>query len=174
MPRNIQPLADDETGAGVSRRNLVLIVVAVLCLVAAAAALFAVLGSDSRALDSDEEITEITFNGADAATSLPAPPPGSRGVIGLSVEQGTAGSTVRVQGASFKAGKEFGPIDIFWDATEGKPLVTAEGPRFAVDITVPKDAPVLKDGHNIIAVQKTKAGELVNQASLRYFVVPGR
>ena len=171
MPANNESLEEPATGA--SRRRLVLIVIAVLCLVVAAAALFAVLRSDSEsAVDGDEEITEITFNDADAATSLPAPPPGSRGMIALSVESGKAGSKVRVQGVSFKAGKDFGPIDIFWDTTDGKPLATAEGPRFAVDVTVPRDAPVLNDGHNIIVVQKTKAGDVVNQTSLRYFVLP--
>lgn len=171
MPRNIESL--EQTGTGRPRRRLVLVAIAVLCLIAAAAALFAVLSSDGG-VDDEEETTEITFDEQDAATSLAAPPPGSRGVIGLGAETGTAGSKLRVQGVSFKAGKDFGPVELYWDKVEGKPLATAEGPRFAVDVTIPADAEVLTEGHNIIAVQKDRKGEVVNQTSLRFFVVPKR
>lgn len=170
MARNSAP---EEDGTGAPRRRLVLIGIAVLCLVAATAALFAVLRSDGGAAESDgEEITEITFNEQDAATSLLAPPPGSRGIMELNNGSGPAGSTVRVQGVNFKAGKDFGPVEVYWNVIEGKPLATAEGPRFAVDITVPSDAPVLTEGHNVIVVQKSKSGEVVNQDSRRFYVVP--
>jgi hypothetical protein len=174
VPRNIEPL--EQTRTGVPRRRLALIGIAVLCLVVAAGALLAVLRSDGGGGEgaSDEEITEITFNEADAATSLASPPPGARGSIGLGAESGTAGSKVRVQGVSFKAGKDFGPVEIYWNKVEDAPLASAEGPRFAIDITVPSDAQVLNEGHNIIAVQRTKDGEIVNQESQRFFVVPGR
>lgn len=162
----------EEHGSAAPRRRLVLIGIAVLCLVAATAALFAVLRSDGGEVASDEEITEITFNEVDAATSLVAPPPGSRGIFELNAGTGTAGGKLRVQGVSFKAGKDFGPVEIYWNVVEGRPLATAEGPRFAVDITIPSDAKVLTEGHNVIVVQKTKSGEIVNQDSRRFFVVP--
>lgn len=171
MARN-SALEEDDTG--VPRRRLVLIGVAVLCLVAATAALFAVLRSDGGGVESDDEITEITFNEQDAATSLAAPPPGSRGIFELNAGSGTAGSKLRVQGVNFKAGKDFGPVEIYWNVVEGKPLATAAGPRFAVDITIPSDAEVLTEGYNVFAVQKTKSGEIVNQDSRRFFVLPKR
>lgn len=171
MSRNIESL--EETGAATSRRRLVLIVIAVVCLVVAAAALFAVLGSDGG-VEGEEEVTEITFDAAGNATSLPAPIPGSRGIIGLGSDSGPAGSKLRVQGASFKGGKDFGPIEIYWNKAEGQPLARVEGPRFSVDVTIPADAPVLPEGHNIIAVQRAKDGEIANQTSLRFFVVPPR
>lgn len=171
MSRNIDPL--EETDSRLSRRRVALIVIAVLCLVVAAAALFAVLRSDGG-VESEEEITEVTFGPEDAATSLPAPLPGSRGIIGLGSASAPAGSKVRVQGVSFKAGQDFGPVELYWDKAEGQPLATAEGPRFAIDVTIPADAPVLVEGHNIIAVQRSKDGEVVNLTSLRFFVVPPR
>jgi hypothetical protein len=174
VSRNVEPL--EETPTGLPRRRLALIGVGVLCLIVAAGALFAVLRSDggTDGGSSEDEITEITFNEADAATSLASPPPGARGAIGLGAESGTAGGKLRVQGVSFKAGKEFGPVEIYWNKVEGKPLGSAEGPRFAIDITIPSDAQVLTEGHDVIAVQRTKDGEIVNQESRRFFVVPPR
>ena len=172
MPRTIEPL--EETATRQPRRRLVLVGVGLACLVVAAGALFAVLRSDGTVeSESEDDVTEITFNAEDAATSLLAPPPGTRGQIALNSQSGPAGSKVRVQGVSFKAGKEYAPIEIYFDTVEGKPLATAEGPRFAIDVTIPSDAKVVIEGHNIIVVQRTKAGEVVNRESQRFFVLPG-
>jgi hypothetical protein len=169
-----KPLEDDLPDAQPrsSRRGVLVAVIGLVCLVAVAAGLFAVLRDDGGGT-TEETAPEVTFGPEGDATSILAPLPGANPILSGSVDAAPAGSEVTVQGAGFRTGKDFGAVELYWDKVEGKPLKTVSGPRFSEKVRIPEDAPVLTEGHNIIAAQRTK-GKLVSQASLRFFVVPVR
>lgn len=163
----------DEGPTPSRRRPLVLVLVGVLFVLAVAAGLVAVLRDDAP-VGEDESAVTVTFGPEGDATTIPEPPLGSRPVIALSVDSGPAGSEVTLQGTSFKLGRAFTPVEVYWDRVGGEKLKTVDGPRFSVKLKIPEDAPVVTEGHNVIAVQRTKDGELLSQTSARFFVLPKR
>ena len=66
-------------------------------------------------------------------------------VVSPQPASGTAGSVVKLSGASFRADA---PVEVFWGAVGGPRLATATGPTFTVSITVPQAAPGV---HYIVA-----------------------
>ena len=175
MPGTQEPIEDDrarDEQPAPRRRRPLLVGIGLLCLLALAAGLFTILRDDGTG--TDEVTTDVTFGPEGDATTIAPPLPGANPVLAASVDVGAAGSKITVQGAGFKAGQEFRPVELHWDTIDAPPLRTAEGPRFSVPITIPADAKVLPDGHNIIAVQRTKDGKVVTQSSIRFFVVPAR
>lgn len=157
------------------RRPIVVAIgVGAICVLAGGAGLFAVLGRDRGPDDTEAAIPEVTFGPEDAATSIEAPAVGIIPVMQLSADTGTAGSEVRLQGAGFKSGSDYGRVELHWDRGNGPLLAVVDGDRFAINLTIPADAAVLPEGHNVVAVQRTKAGKVFTQTSVRYFVLPTR
>lgn len=154
------------------RRRLVVAGIGLLCLLVLAGGLFAFLRSDGSGT-AVESVPEVTFGPEGDATTIAEPPPGSLPVLQVSPDAGPAGSEVTLQGASFKFGKNFRPVELTWDRPDGPRLKLVDGPRFSVQLQTPADAAVAKEGHNIVATQRTKDGKVVTQTAVRFFVVPG-
>ncbi len=172
MPENLEQ--PDGTDHPSSRRRYVVVAgVGLLCVLAVAAGLFAVLRSDGDDTGSND-VTEVTFGPEAAATSIPTPPPNSGPELELSVASGPAGSEVTLQGAGFRGGRDVSRIELYWDRVGGQSLETVDGPRFSVQLTIPADAPVINEGHNVVAVQRDKDKNVVMQTSIPFFVVPPR
>ena len=153
-----------------SRRPLLVGAVVALCVLAAGAATFAFLRNDSRGGTGDT-VTEVTFDEAGNATSIPEGPPNRGPIMQLDVDSGRAGSEVTLQGASFDP--EYRRIELYWDRVGGPKLGTVDAPRFSVKVKIPEDAPVVNEGHFIIAVQR-KDGKVVVQQSVQFYVLPAR
>ena len=167
MPDDAEPLDADPRR---SRRPLVLGAIAAVCLLAVAAAGFALVRSDGGD-DSGDAVTEVTFDDAGNATSIPERPANYGPIMALSVDSGLAGTEVTLQGASFNPAHR---VDLYWNRVDGPKLGTVDAPRFSVKVKIPEDAPVVNEGHFIIAVQRNKDGKVVTQQSAQFYVLPPR
>jgi hypothetical protein len=168
-----EALGDEERKS--STRRYVLFGVVLLGLLVLAGGLFAVLRDDRPTETAEEEIPEVTFGPERDATTIPIPPPNYGPVIQLSEDNGPAGARVTLQGVNFNVGKDFRPAEVYWDRAEGKPMVVVPpGNRFSVTLTIPPDAPVLTEGHNVVIVQKEKSGKVIFQTSTPFYVLPRR
>ncbi len=176
MPGRPEPLksatTDDERPPP-RRRLTAVAVIGVLCLLALGAGIFAVLRSDGGG-ETAESIPEVTFGPEGDATTIAEPPPGGVPAMGLSLDSGPAGSEVTLQGAGFQAGRDVRPVEVYWDAPDSPPLKSVNGPKFSVQVKIPDDADVRPNGHDIIAIQRSKDGKLLSQTAIRFFVVPAR
>jgi hypothetical protein len=164
-----EPTAPEPRG---SRRPLVLAAVVLVVVLAVGGGLFAFLRSDDDE-GGGEAVTEVTFTPEGNATSIPERPPTFGPVMQLSTDRGPAGAEVTLQGANFRADKEVRKVDLHWDRVDGLKLGTVDAPRFSVKVTIPADAPVLNEGHFILAIQRDDDGKLITQQSAQFYVLPG-
>jgi hypothetical protein len=155
-----------------SRRPLVMAAIGVLVLLAAGGGLFAFLRSDDGG-GGDDPVTEVTFDAEGNATSIPERPATAGPIMQLSADSGLAGSEVTLQGANFRADKDVRKVDLYWNRVDGPKLGTVDAPRFSVKVKIPADAPVLNEGHFILAVQRDD-GKVVTQQSAQFYVLPPR
>jgi hypothetical protein len=173
VPGNPEPLEDGAEGARPrSRRRLLVGVVAVVCVIGLAVALVAVRrgGGDGTTTAAPP----VTFGPEGDATTIPEPPPNFDPIMQASLDSAPAGTEITLQGAGFKAGKGFRRVELYWDKPGGQRLATVDGPRFSVKLKIPADAPVINEGHNIVAVQRASGGKVASQTSVPFFVVPAR
>lgn len=174
MPGDRQPAGnegEERDDHGAPRRTLV--IVALACVLILVGGLVVVLRDDGGG-GAQRTTTRVTFGPAGDATTIPEPPAGSTPQIDISPDTGPAGSEVTLQGTSFKAGKGFGRIEVFWDRVDGAKLATVDGPRFSVKLRIPVDAELRPDGYNLITVQRTDKGQIISQTGGRFFVLQGR
>lgn len=173
MPGDNEPLVDPTDGeprpSRRSRRPLLVAAIGLVCLLALGGGLFAVLRSDGD--ESEGVITEVTFGPEGNATSIPERPANYGPILQLDLDRGPPGTEVTLQGATFRADEEVRRIELYWDRVGGPKLGTVDAPRFSVKVKIPADAPVLNEGHNIIAVQRDKDGKVVTTDSVPFFVI---
>lgn len=179
MPAPLPDAGFDEAGGAggeprSSRRPLVVATIGLLCLAVAAAGLFAFLRSSGDGGGGEGEgVTEVTFDEAGNATSIPQPPHQAP-VLQLSVESGPAGSEVTLQGVNFKTGEDYSRVELFWDRVGGLKLGTVDAPRFSTQVRIPADAPEVNEGHFILAVQRDDKGKVVIEQSAQFYVLRPR
>ena len=173
MPGDTEPLeGPTEAEPRRSRRPLVMVALAALVLLAVGGGLFAFLRSDDGG--KEDAVTEVTFGPEGDATSIPERPAIYGSIMQLSNDSGPAGSEVTLQGANFKVDEDVRKVDLHWNRADGPKLGTVDAPRFSVKVKIPADAPVVNEGHFIIAVQRDKDGKVVTQQSAQFYVLPPR
>lgn len=156
------------------RRPLVAAAAGLLCLLVAAAGLFAFLRSSGDSGGGDGNgVTEVTFDDAGNATSIPQPPHQGP-LMELSVQSGPAGSEVTLQGVNFKTADGYSRVELFWDRVGGLKLGIVDAPRFSTKVKIPADAPEVNEGHFIIAVQRDDKGKVVIEQSAQFYVLRPR
>ncbi len=69
------------------------------------------------------------------------------------------GGTVAVTGSAFLSG----PVEIYFNGSSGRPLVTATGPSFTVNVTIPKVAP--GPYYYLTAIARDATGNVVGAAT---------